>query len=152
MAWPLTKSWFSVAFASPLNRPCTESYFNMYAMYSASIKGSLMPTIFALGFSKAARKTKRPIRPKPLIPIFVTVLPPGQVAGLHAQPRCSFGAMQPRRGMTSYLIGPAQAGYPAGPLLMTAGVQGSRGDAPRRHLHRLYLPYLLTVFTDGAIG
>jgi hypothetical protein len=33
-----------------------------------------MPTIFTVGLFNAARKTNRPIRPKPLIPILTTVL------------------------------------------------------------------------------
>src|SRR5215831_9541356 len=80
--------WLSFAFAVPLNRPWTESYFSMYAIYSASRKGSLMPTIFALGLFKAARKTKRPIRPKPLIPIFVTMLSPLRLTPASVQRPC----------------------------------------------------------------
>lgn len=45
--------------------PCVESYLNMYAMYSASMKGSLMATILMSLRSRAARMTRRPIRPKP---------------------------------------------------------------------------------------
>src|SRR4051812_1904649 len=43
-------------------------------MYSASMNGSLIATISISARFTAARKTRRPIRPKPLIPIFFTML------------------------------------------------------------------------------
>ena len=59
---------------SPWKVPCTESCLNWYAAYSKSKKGSLTATTVASGFSRAARITKRPIRPNPLMPIAVTML------------------------------------------------------------------------------
>jgi hypothetical protein len=57
----------------PLNCLCTESYFSRYFMYSSSMKGSLTATIVVLWFSMPALKTRRPMRPKPLIPIFTAM-------------------------------------------------------------------------------
>jgi hypothetical protein len=38
------------------------------------MKGSLIATTATFGFAKAQRKTKRPMRPKPLIPILIVIL------------------------------------------------------------------------------
>jgi hypothetical protein len=43
-------------------------------MYSGSMNGSLMETTSRSSRVNEARKTKRPIRPKPLIPILTTIL------------------------------------------------------------------------------
>src|SRR5690554_7637030 len=56
-----------------LNVPCTESYFNKYARSSTSIK-SLIATISTSFLSKDSRITKRPILPKPLIPILILLI------------------------------------------------------------------------------
>mmetsp|Transcript_8301 Transcript_8301/g.23896 ORF Transcript_8301/g.23896 Transcript_8301/m.23896 type:complete len:323 (-) Transcript_8301:78-1046(-) len=56
--------------------PCTESCWNWYAAYSMVRNGSLMPTTVASGLSRAARMTRRPMRPNPLIPRLV-----GMIAG-----------------------------------------------------------------------
>ena len=69
---PLTISCPSWTSTVPLNWPCVESYFNIYAMYSASNK-SLIPTTSISLRSHAARKTNLPIRPKPLIPILIVI-------------------------------------------------------------------------------
>ena len=54
---------------SALARPCVESYFSRYARFSAGTR-SLIPTNSMSLSSIAARKTRRPIRPNPLMPTF----------------------------------------------------------------------------------
>lgn len=49
----------------------------MYFMYSTSVNGPLIATILILWLSIPARKTKRPIRPKPLTPILTAILRAG---------------------------------------------------------------------------
>ena len=44
------------------------THLNMYSMYLVSMKGSLMDTTFTMGFLSEARSTRRPMRPKPLMP------------------------------------------------------------------------------------
>merc|ERR1719217_176129 len=58
---------------SPLYWPCVESYLNKYAAYFTSQKGSLTATTSAPSFSTAARHTRRPMRPKPEMPIFTMI-------------------------------------------------------------------------------
>ena len=53
----------------PSKRPCTESYLNWYTMYATSMKGSFTATTTVLGLFTAARHTRRPMRPKPLMPM-----------------------------------------------------------------------------------
>ncbi|GMF40812.1 unnamed protein product [Phytophthora lilii] len=72
MTWPFTTRLPSLVSTVPSNLPCVESYLNRYAMYSRSMNGSLMATTFVLGFSMAARHTRRPMRPKPLMPMFTS--------------------------------------------------------------------------------
>lgn len=50
---------------------------SIHLMYSRSMKGSLMATTVASGFVNAARKTIRPMRPKPLIPIWQVIVEQG---------------------------------------------------------------------------
>merc|ERR1740136_12859 len=60
---------------SPLYRPWVESYLKRYAAYFTSQKGSLTAlTLTSSPRSQAARHTRRPIRPKPLIPMLHTML------------------------------------------------------------------------------
>src|SRR5690606_6256957 len=58
---------------SPSNFPCTESYFSKYARWLTSSK-SLMATTSTLSRRSDSRKTMRPMRPNPLIPIFTLVI------------------------------------------------------------------------------
>merc|ERR1711865_269647 len=55
---------------SPFHSPCTLSYLNRYARYSASLSGALMAAILILGAAsvKQLRTTNRPILPKPEMP------------------------------------------------------------------------------------
>mmetsp|Transcript_24278 Transcript_24278/g.50345 ORF Transcript_24278/g.50345 Transcript_24278/m.50345 type:complete len:202 (-) Transcript_24278:26-631(-) len=76
--WPFTiSSSFSPIFTSCLKRPCTVSYFIWYAKYSASVDISTTPTTSSLlpkrFWSQMAWKTMRPMRPNPLMPIFVAM-------------------------------------------------------------------------------
>ena len=43
-------------------------------MYSGSMKGSLIATTVASGFSKQALNTMRPMRPNPLIPTLIGIV------------------------------------------------------------------------------
>ena len=67
---PLTTSMPSCTSTVPSKRPCTESYLSIYAIYSTSMRSLIATTSRSSRFSEA-RKTSRPIRPKPLIPTFV---------------------------------------------------------------------------------
>lgn len=66
---PFTTSCPPSSLTSPVKRPCVESYLIMYTMYPTSMNGSLT-AVTSTPFRIAARSTSRPIRPKPLIPIF----------------------------------------------------------------------------------
>mmetsp|Transcript_15290 Transcript_15290/g.46201 ORF Transcript_15290/g.46201 Transcript_15290/m.46201 type:complete len:211 (+) Transcript_15290:1069-1701(+) len=68
MLWPLTSSESGWPTTSPWNLPCVLSYVNMYAMYSPSMKGSLIATSSTSSLSEMIRATSRPMRPKPLMP------------------------------------------------------------------------------------
>lgn len=46
----------------------SNTHLNIYSMYFVSMKGSLMETTLTMGFFREARRTSRPMRPKPLIP------------------------------------------------------------------------------------
>ncbi|OQC55259.1 MAG: hypothetical protein BWX54_02031 [Verrucomicrobia bacterium ADurb.Bin018] len=72
MFLPLTTSALSAASTVPLNAPWMLSYFSMYASCLESNK-SLMPTTSICGFSIAARKTNRPMRPNPLMPTLIAI-------------------------------------------------------------------------------
>ena len=70
---------FSVADISAFKVPWLESYFNKWASMVGEVRSLIATTsMFAVGpTSSIRRKAKRPIRPKPLIPIFtVIMLPP----------------------------------------------------------------------------
>mmetsp|Transcript_18292 Transcript_18292/g.21960 ORF Transcript_18292/g.21960 Transcript_18292/m.21960 type:complete len:217 (-) Transcript_18292:144-794(-) len=69
--WPSTLSPSSVASRDPGYLPWTVSYLNIYAMYSGSMNGSFTATTSMSSRARATRMTKRPIRPKPLIPILI---------------------------------------------------------------------------------
>ena len=58
------------------NLPWTESHSSKWASMSASVR-SLIPTISIslLGFDMMTLATHRPMRPKPLIPIFLLIVP-----------------------------------------------------------------------------
>jgi len=56
-------------------------------MYGTSMKGSFNATTWTLGFLSAARKTKRPMRPKPLIPILAAIEERGRCDAVRARER-----------------------------------------------------------------
>src|SRR5690606_23121211 len=60
--------------ASLFQRPCTESKLIRWAWVAASPAGSLICTNSNSGQLQAARRARRPIRPKPLIPTLMLML------------------------------------------------------------------------------
>ena len=67
------RSSWAVRFASHM--PCTESYLRRWAMVAASAR-SLIATTSTAELFQAARKTRRPILPNPLIPILTVICSP----------------------------------------------------------------------------
>ncbi len=69
--WPLMTRQSPSALASCCQRPCTESNLSRCAWAAASPAGSLICTKSSSGQSQAARRARRPMRPKPLMPTFM---------------------------------------------------------------------------------
>jgi len=64
----LVTSWF-------LNCPCTESYFKRYASISGLVRSFIAAISMPLS-SKTCLNASLPIRPNPLIAIFISATPP----------------------------------------------------------------------------
>ena len=73
MVLPATISESSVASTVCGNLPCTESYLSNKAKLFGLPRSLMATTSSSDFFSIRARKTILPIRPKPLIPIFVAI-------------------------------------------------------------------------------
>src|SRR5690606_2080806 len=54
-------------------RPCTESKLSRWAWVAASPAGSLICTNSSSGQPQAARRARRPMRPKPLMPTLMVM-------------------------------------------------------------------------------